>query len=125
MNDIIVRISQILEKKNLTEKELLLNCDINTSFLTDWKKGRLKAPSYDKLLKISNYLNIPLDWLIKGESLNVKFTDNEIYIIDLYRQISNVNKIKLEGILEYMIHEEKNKKTKSSNSIISNDEKTA
>lgn len=53
----------LIKERGITEKELLKQCNINTSFLTDWKSGRIKKPSYDKLLKIAQYFNASLDYL--------------------------------------------------------------
>lgn len=107
----------MLADKHLTEKDLLIQSDINTSFLTDWKKGRVKAPSYDKLLKIANTLEVSLDWLIKGEETSNNLSDKEKYILKMYRELDTINKTKIEGVLEYMLSNVlKNNRIKSSDS---------
>lgn len=58
---------QYIQKNGTTEKQCLIDCNINTSFLTDWKGGRLKNPSYDKIVKLAKYLNIDLNLLFLGE----------------------------------------------------------
>ncbi len=58
---------QYIQKNGTTEKQCLIDCNINTSFLTDWKNGRLKNPSYDKIVKLAKYLNIDLNLLFLGK----------------------------------------------------------
>lgn len=49
-----------LDKRNLTEKECLLRSGINTSFFSDWKSGKVKSPSFDKIYRILKTLKIPI-----------------------------------------------------------------
>ena len=68
--EILKILLQYIQKNGTTEKQCLTNCDINTSFLTDWKGGRLKNPSYDKIVKLAEYLNIDLNVLFLGTTNN-------------------------------------------------------
>lgn len=54
--------------KDKSEKDCLKSCGINTSFLTDWKNGRIKNPSYDKIIKLAVFLNIDLYQLFFGQN---------------------------------------------------------
>lgn len=65
--DILDVLLQYIQKNGATEKQCLIDCNINTSFLADWKGGRLKNPSYDKIVKLAKYLNIDLNLLFLGE----------------------------------------------------------
>lgn len=62
-NNALETILSLIKKNDITEKELLKQCGINTSFLTDWKNGRIKNPSFDKLVKIAQYFDVSLDYL--------------------------------------------------------------
>ena len=56
------RIKLLCEKEDITVNKLLLNCGINTSLITDLKKGRI--PSAEKVLKIAKYFNVTTDYLL-------------------------------------------------------------
>jgi len=77
-NDVLETILTLIRKKGVTEKECLKQCGINTSFLTDWKNGRIKNPSYDKLVKIAQYLDVSLDYLLLGKGENEVAEENKV-----------------------------------------------
>ncbi|MDE6835189.1 MAG: hypothetical protein K2J39_13230 [Ruminococcus sp.] len=85
---------QYIQKNGTTEKQCLIDCNINTSFLTDWKGGRLKNPSYDKIVKLAGYLNIDLNLLFLGEnnSKTSELTDDEQELIESYRLLTDDSK---------------------------------
>ena len=56
---------QIIENKGITSYRVSKDTGISQSTLSDWKKG-LYTPKLDKLLKIAEYLSVPLEELIKG-----------------------------------------------------------
>lgn len=111
MDPILCRILQLIEEKKLKEKDLLIATSINTSFLTDWKKGRLKNPSCDKLIKISQYLNVSLDYLLTGSDFSAPtLSKTENTILNMYRSLNEKNQIKIEGMLELLCSDPNNKK---------------
>lgn len=96
--EILEILLKYIQKKGLTEKQCLINCNINTSFLTDWKKGRLKTPSYDKVLKLAEYLNIDFNLLFSGnkESVDVSLlADDEQELLAVYNSLSDIGKARL------------------------------
>jgi transcriptional regulator with XRE-family HTH domain len=63
--DILLKnILDLIKKSGLTEKKVLLDTGINTSFFSDWKNNRLKNPSIDKIKAIANYLDVSVDYLL-------------------------------------------------------------
>lgn len=97
MNDsqkILNIIIENVKKNNITEKECLLSCGINTSFLTDWKNNKVKSPSYDKLVKIALFLNIDLYELFLGQekSSSSELSEEEQKCIDLFSQLDTLDK---------------------------------
>lgn len=66
-DEILNLLIHTIQSCNLTEKECLKATNINTSFLTDWKKGKIKAPAYDKIVKLAEYLDLSLDFLFLGK----------------------------------------------------------
>lgn len=97
MNDsqkILNIIIENVKKNNISEKDCLLACGINTSFLTDWKNNKVKSPSYDKIVKLSQLLNIDLYELFLGEpkSSPSKLSEEEQKCIDLFSQLDTLDK---------------------------------
>lgn len=108
-DNVLENILFLVKKYNITEKQLLKQCGINTSFLTDWKNGRIKNPSYDKLVKIAQYLNVSLDYLTSrtnGSTPNQDSQNNKgESISNLIKDINNLsddNKKELEKYLELL-----------------------
>ncbi len=100
MNDsqkILNIIIKNVKESNLSEKECLLACGINTSFLTDWKNNKVKFPSYDKLVKIAQYLNIDLYELFLGEAKNSfsKLSPEEQECMEKFNRLTDIDKGKI------------------------------
>ena len=83
-HDVLKTILSLIKAKGLTQKECLTKCNINTSFLSDWKKGKLCSPSYDKLVRLADYFEVSLDYLLTGKRL----TQNQLQLLNAFDQIS-------------------------------------
>lgn len=64
------RVEMVLKQKKLTQKELAEELGLRRPSLSDWKKNG-SVPAGDVCLKIANYLNVSVEWLICG-------TENEL-----------------------------------------------
>lgn len=91
---------QNIQRKGITEKACLNECNINTSFLTDWKNGRLKNPSYDKIVKISVFLNLDLNYVFG--KISDSPTGREKELIRLFRMLPEEQQYKLLGRAELL-----------------------
>ena len=106
MDLVLDRILKILNEKSINEKKVLLDLEINTSFFSDWKKSKIKSPSYDKIAKISNYLGVSIDYLVNGVNYNSTtelkndLKEDEIELLKLYRQFTTKERYKILGMLE-------------------------
>lgn len=56
----------LLSKKGLTPYAVSKVTGIPQSTFSDWKKGK-SSPKLDKLIKIADFLEVPLEELIKEE----------------------------------------------------------
>ena len=61
----ISRVESILVLEKKTRKDLCEHLGISAQAFTNWKQ-QLSLPSVETALKISNYLNVSLEWLING-----------------------------------------------------------
>lgn len=57
---------RIAKEKNITPYRIAKETGVATSTLTSWKKGSY-VPKVDKLIKIANFLGVPLNELIKED----------------------------------------------------------
>lgn len=106
---------QVIHK--VTQQELADATGISRGNLSNYEKDRFK-PASDAILAIANYFNVSTDWLLTGkESLNSKtniynphnnsmvLSNREIELINLFRNLKNDYKLKIEGMLELKLSE--------------------
>ena len=110
MNDsqkILSIIIDNVKKSNITEKDCLLACGINTSFLTDWKNNKVKSPSYDKLVKIALFLNIDLYYLFLGEKKNSdsELSESEQECLFAFRELTHDDQMKYIGRMQATVEQ--------------------
>lgn len=63
--DFVNRIDLKLKEKNVKRQAMYDDLNLNHSAVTAWKK-RGTIPSGDICLKIANYLNVSVEWLLTG-----------------------------------------------------------
>lgn len=56
----------LLAERGVTAYQVSKATGISTGSLTDWKKGR-SQPKIDKLQKIADYFEVPVNYLLTGE----------------------------------------------------------
>lgn len=65
---------QLLQRANITPYKVSKETGVSQQTLSDWKNGK-SIPKIDKLQKIADYFNVPLDW----------FTNDSISILPNFR----------------------------------------
>lgn len=60
------KFEKLLENKNVTAYQVAQATGIATATLSAWKAGAY-APKLDKLLKIAEYFDVPLEYFVKEE----------------------------------------------------------
>ncbi|MBQ3161249.1 MAG: helix-turn-helix domain-containing protein [Oscillospiraceae bacterium] len=78
------RLRQICAQKNTTVTKMLHDIGLSSANTGYWKKGQL--PKGDALIKISNYLNVSIDWLLTGNYVTDLDADEKNLIV-LYRSV--------------------------------------
>lgn len=73
------------EKNNISIKQLAEAMEVKTYTITDWETGR-SEPSITNLIKLSNYFNVTIDFLV-GNNITMNDGYNEIIeIINNFQQ---------------------------------------
>lgn len=62
----VERIYNLMKERGVSASELSKATGINTSTLTQWKKG-LQKPSVDAIIKIAKHFGVTTDYLLLGE----------------------------------------------------------
>ena len=73
---------QLCNERDIKPNPLAKELGISSGILTRWKSGSL--PNTETLIKISNYFNVSIDFLIYGEKAHVEMQkyDNSILVTD-------------------------------------------
>ena len=57
------RLSKIVEEKGITFYKIAKDLGFAQSLFSDWKKGK-SMPKTDKLLKLADYLSVPIERIL-------------------------------------------------------------
>ena len=99
------------ERQGLRITPIVLECGGNKGSLSGWKKGA--SPNSDIVMKLSVRLNVPTDYLLFGkeetsriiEMPTMSLTENEAELLNLFKQLSDREQLKLIGKVEGMVEE--------------------
>lgn len=87
MQSIYERIEFMIRQKGLTKKSFCEQLNISTGNMGDWKRGK-STPGTHKLIEISTYFQVSLDWLILGKNTPEMIRESgEDYIFEQIRQL--------------------------------------
>lgn len=97
------RLRAICKEKGTTLSAVLKELGLSTGSTGSWKKGQL--PKGDVLVKISEYLDVSIDYIVLGE-YKTDMTDEEKHLLELYRMTPDRAKYKLICDIERIVEEE-------------------
>jgi transcriptional regulator with XRE-family HTH domain len=80
--------SKIIEKKT-NRAEVCKGAKINHSSINNWSNGNI--PSIEKVVKVAEFLNIPLGWLLTGVD-DTNISQNEQAILTSFNQLNDEGK---------------------------------
>lgn len=92
------------EKQGMTLKELSAQLDISVPNLSYYMKGR--EPNYDTLIKISDYFNVTVDWLVGRTDARNSAQSSIISEIEMQLQLDSNDKLsgKNRELFSYNVH---------------------
>lgn len=97
------RLRLICSEKGFTVTNMLSKLGISTGSTGNWKKGQL--PKGDVLIKISDYLNVSIDYMLTGEYRS-DINKDEKKLIELYRTTPERAKYKVMCDMERIVQKE-------------------
>lgn len=118
---ILEKIFKAIVEQRITAKECLLKSSVNTSFLSDWKNGKIKSPPFDKIYRIAKFLNLSLDYLTDNNISDSRIrenesSDNEKSLLEDFKKLEKREQQIVLGKISEMIY---NKKVEESSEKLS------
>lgn len=110
------KIKRICQQKNIPVKKLLQECSLSKGLIYDLEKRNI-SPSCDKILVISDYLNVSVDYLLgraDGDITNLIYgkksgsdddclSDLEAELISKFRCLDDIEKGKIIERMDIML----------------------
>lgn len=110
--DVVDRLNLLQKNSGMNQKDLARAIGLSLSIFTIWNKGNAK-PGLKQLVKVAQYFNVSLDWLVFGDNtpdndlknvIKIDFTDPlEEKLFINFRKLPNYCKINLLSYLEGML----------------------
>ena len=102
----IDRIETLLEERNEKGTHLADSIGIKNQSFSDWKK-RGTIPAADIVLKIADYFNVSIDWLLTGKD-KAGITPDESELLCKYNSLQPHNKNAVLTLLNALYDQENN-----------------
>ena len=100
MDTIGERIKKLRKAANLTQEELGKAINKSKGNVSGYESGKFE-PSANTIIDMSKCFNISTDYLLLGEENKIlNFTEEELEIINLYRNCDSVGKTGVKGLLK-------------------------
>ena len=100
------RLHLLCKERNISLSHMLEELGLSTGNTGSWKKGQL--PKGDALVKIADYLQTSIDYIVYGEYRSDN-TDDEKRLIEIYRRAPERAKYMLLRDFERMVDDEADK----------------
>ena len=96
-------IASLRKEKGISQKHLAEVLNISTSTLGMWEIGK-REPSIDKLIEISDYFDVSIDYLIRGNRNSpinhAQLTAEEQELLNLFGKLSRKNQYEALGMMK-------------------------
>ncbi|WP_326522392.1 helix-turn-helix domain-containing protein [Faecalispora sporosphaeroides] len=102
------QILNAIEQRRISEKECLVKSQVNTSFLSDWKNGKIKSPPFDKIYRIARFLNLSLDLLADNTPPPSQLPEPEQFLLNGFRKLDQLEQQIILGKISEMLYQKKN-----------------
>ena len=101
-------ITALRKKHKFSQKELGDHLGIGVSSISLWEQGK-RQPSLDNIISIAKLFGVSTDYILLGESEKKEVTRSEAEFLELYNQLSDVQKSEIKGIVHGLLMASSNK----------------
>lgn len=115
ITDVLLKnILDTIRTNGISERDCLVQANLSSSYFSDWKAGRLKSPTIDKIFRISRVLGVSIDSLldisqseeeVSSENMYSKqneLTPDEDVLLNTYRDMTSQGKKLLLNEMKYL-----------------------
>lgn len=102
---IIDRILEKAEEKNISQADIAKHINKGTAQITSWKKRNCNPPA-ELIEPIAELLGVTVQWLMTGKESEI--SEEEQKILQLYKNLNNKGKERLEEYAELLSQKYKN-----------------
>ena len=99
-------VNQLLEKRRIRKSVLARECLIPYTTVVGWYDRKCNGVNFSHLIKLSDYFNVSIDYLIKGiqeEYTKIPISEFEERFIAFYRSKSKDDQKIIESFMNYLI----------------------
>lgn len=98
IGDITKRIKGLLDKSQKNGVQLGFMLGLKKSPLTDWKNNKSK-PTLEQIVNICRIFSVSSDYILFGKKDYNEFTEDELELLENYRNLDSKGKHKLHTII--------------------------
>ncbi|MBR4418768.1 MAG: helix-turn-helix transcriptional regulator [Clostridia bacterium] len=98
------RILELAKNNNMTANKLLVECKLPSNSISYWKQG-IKKPGIDALIKIADYFNVSIDYLVGRETPTTNEetnTANKAVNSTLLSRIESLDELQQAKVMAYI-----------------------
>jgi len=92
------RLKELRQEMGLTQAELAKEAGLRQSHISSWESG-LRMPLPDGLLKLSNYFNCSIDYLL-GRDVDETQSREERILVSKFEKLDDIDKLKVLGYID-------------------------
>lgn len=96
---LVENIQLLCSRNNTNFKNLEKNLHLSNGTISRWDQSK---PSYDKVVKVANYFNVSIDYLITGNEkcIGDYLTEDELKFVKSYSLLDDISKTKIKNYIE-------------------------
>ena len=97
---LVNRIQQLCELNKTKLKPLEEQLGLGNGVIKKWENS---SPSCDRILKVANYFNVSVDWLLTGKEGDFYISNDKTELLNLYGHLTNYDKFEILEIIRLKI----------------------